>query len=79
MLAEGMRPIYALGECEIDLARRELRVQGAAVPIGRRFTEGCDAADVKAVKGLLDSVQQGERLAKKPISPVCSRSANRYN
>jgi hypothetical protein len=26
MLAAGDRPIYASGECEIDLARRELRV-----------------------------------------------------
>lgn len=39
MLAEGVRSIYASGECEIDLARRELRVQGAAVPIGGRAFE----------------------------------------
>jgi DNA-binding winged helix-turn-helix (wHTH) protein len=36
MLAEGIRPIYASGECEIDLARRELRVLGSPVPIGGR-------------------------------------------
>ena len=31
-----MRPIYASGECEVDLVRRELRVHGAPVPIGGR-------------------------------------------
>ncbi|MGA8758372.1 MAG: winged helix-turn-helix domain-containing protein [Stellaceae bacterium] len=30
------RPIYASGECEVDLVRRELRVHGAPVPIGGR-------------------------------------------
>ncbi|HTV27529.1 MAG TPA: winged helix-turn-helix domain-containing protein [Xanthobacteraceae bacterium] len=39
MPAGGLRPVYASGECEIDLARRELRVQGAAVPIGGRAFE----------------------------------------
>jgi predicted ATPase/DNA-binding winged helix-turn-helix (wHTH) protein len=32
----GIRPIYASGECEVDLVRRELRVHGAPVPIGGR-------------------------------------------
>src|SRR5499427_9917804 len=36
MLAEGNRPVYASGDCEIDLARRELRVLGSPVPIGGR-------------------------------------------
>jgi predicted ATPase/DNA-binding winged helix-turn-helix (wHTH) protein len=39
MLADSARPIYALGECEIDVGRRELRVQGATVPIGGRAFE----------------------------------------
>src|SRR5262249_12159362 len=39
MLAENIRPIYAAGECEIDLARRELRVHGSPVPIGGRAFE----------------------------------------
>src|SRR5215472_15428318 len=39
MLAESIRPIYASGECEIDLARRELRVLGSPVPIGGRAFE----------------------------------------
>ena len=39
MLAGGDRPVYASGECEIDLARRELRVLGAAVPVGGRAFE----------------------------------------
>ena len=39
MLAEDVRPIYASGECEIDLARRELRILGSAVPVGGRAFE----------------------------------------
>src|SRR5271156_137463 len=39
MLAVGDRPVYASGECEIDLARRELRILGSAVPIGGRAFE----------------------------------------
>jgi predicted ATPase/DNA-binding winged helix-turn-helix (wHTH) protein len=35
----GTRPIYASGECEIDLARRELRVLGSPVPVGGRAFE----------------------------------------
>jgi DNA-binding winged helix-turn-helix (wHTH) protein len=34
-----IRPVYTSGECEIDLARRELRVLGAPVPIGGRAFE----------------------------------------
>jgi non-specific serine/threonine protein kinase len=32
----GREPIFQSGECEIDLARRELRLRGANVPIGSR-------------------------------------------
>src|SRR5215831_12389887 len=39
MLAESIRPIYASGECEIDSARRELRVLGSPVPVGGRAFE----------------------------------------
>jgi non-specific serine/threonine protein kinase len=39
MLAERLRPVYASGECEIDLARRELRVVGSPVPVGGRAFE----------------------------------------
>jgi predicted ATPase/DNA-binding winged helix-turn-helix (wHTH) protein len=39
MLAEGIRPVYASGECEIDLARGELRVHGSPVPVGGRAFE----------------------------------------
>ena len=34
--SKGIRPIYASGECEIDLVRRELRIHGSPVPIGGR-------------------------------------------
>ena len=36
MLAAADRPIYACGECEIDLASRELRILGSTVPLGGR-------------------------------------------
>src|SRR5262249_51848770 len=36
MLAASDRPVYASGECEIDLARRELRILGSTMPIGGR-------------------------------------------
>src|ERR1700709_1194100 len=39
MLTEVVRPIYASGECEIDLARRELRILGSPVPVGGRAFE----------------------------------------
>jgi predicted ATPase/DNA-binding winged helix-turn-helix (wHTH) protein len=39
MLAEVVRPVYASGACEIDLARRELRILGTAVPVGGRAFE----------------------------------------
>jgi DNA-binding winged helix-turn-helix (wHTH) protein len=37
--SEEIRPVYASNECEIDLARRELRVLGAPVPVGGRAFE----------------------------------------
>lgn len=39
MLTEAVRPIYASGECEIDVARREIRVLGSPVPVGGRAFE----------------------------------------
>jgi predicted ATPase/DNA-binding winged helix-turn-helix (wHTH) protein len=39
VLAEGIRRVYASGECEIDLARRELRVLGSPAPVGGRAFE----------------------------------------
>jgi len=38
MLA-GLQSIFASGECEIDLARRQLRVLGSPVPVGARAFE----------------------------------------
>src|SRR6201988_272333 len=38
-MLENTRPVYASGECEIDLARRELRVRGSPVPVGGRAFE----------------------------------------
>src|SRR5262245_33568504 len=39
MPAEAARLVFASGECEIDLARRELRVLGSRVPMGGRAFE----------------------------------------
>jgi DNA-binding winged helix-turn-helix (wHTH) protein len=36
---ESIRLVHASGECEIDLARRELRVLGSLVPDGKRAFE----------------------------------------
>ena len=38
-LEGSIRPVYASGGCEIDLARRELRVLGSPVPVGARAFE----------------------------------------
>ncbi len=42
MPSESVRPVYASGECEIDLGRRELRISGSRVPIGGRTFEIID-------------------------------------
>ena len=39
MPVEDIRPVYAADACEIDLARRELRVFGSPVPVGGRAFE----------------------------------------
>ena len=39
MLGADVRPIYASGECEIELARRGLRILGSPVPVGGRAIE----------------------------------------
>ena len=39
MPSEDIRPVYAADVCEIDLARRELRVLGSPVPVGGRAFE----------------------------------------
>jgi predicted ATPase/DNA-binding winged helix-turn-helix (wHTH) protein len=36
MLVDGVRAVYASGECEIDLVRRELRVRGSPARLGGR-------------------------------------------
>ena len=40
---EGIRLVYASGGCEIDLARRELRILGSPVPVGGRAFEIVEA------------------------------------
>ncbi len=39
MLGRGVQSIYASDACEIDLARRELRILGSPVPVGQRAFE----------------------------------------
>jgi len=39
MLAQGRQPAYDSGECEVDLVRRELWIDGVLVPIGGRAFE----------------------------------------
>src|SRR5271167_3487872 len=39
MVPGDVQSVYASGQCEIDLARRELRVLGSPVPVGGRAFE----------------------------------------
>jgi predicted ATPase/DNA-binding winged helix-turn-helix (wHTH) protein len=39
MAGKDQRSVYVSGNCEVDLARREIRVQGATVPLGSRAFE----------------------------------------
>ena len=50
MLAEGIPPIFTSGACEIDLSHRELRVHGAAVPLGGRAFEIVEVLALSAGK-----------------------------
>src|SRR6202789_1089026 len=64
MSPEDIRPVYASGDCEIDLARRELRVLGSPVPIGGRAFEGIEvlagsAGQLVTKNELLDRIWPG--------------------
>jgi DNA-binding winged helix-turn-helix (wHTH) protein len=64
MIAEGIRPIYASGDCEIDLARRELRVLGSPVPVGGRAFEFIEvlaqsAGELVTKDGLMNRIWPG--------------------
>ncbi len=61
---ESIRLIHASGECEIDLARRELRVLGSAVPVGGRAFEIIEvlarsAGELVAKDELMDRIWPG--------------------
>ena len=60
----SVRLVHASGECEIDLARRELRVQGSPVPIGGRAFEIIEvlarsAGEVVSKTELMNSIWPG--------------------
>ena len=57
----GQRPIYAFAGWEIDLARRELRLQGAPVPLGGRTFEVI-AALVQSAGELVPKADLTERV-----------------
>ena len=61
---ENIRLVHASGECEIDLARRELRVLGSAVPVGGRAFEIIEvlarsAGEVVTKDELMDRIWPG--------------------
>src|SRR5579862_7219891 len=61
---EQPRLIHASGECEIDLARRELRVSGSFVPVGGRAFQIIEvlagsAGELVTKDALLDRVWSG--------------------
>jgi DNA-binding winged helix-turn-helix (wHTH) protein len=64
MPSEDVGPVYASGECEIDLARRELRVRGSRVPVGGRAFEIIEvlarsAGELVAKDDLIDRIWPG--------------------
>ncbi|HUB50142.1 MAG TPA: winged helix-turn-helix domain-containing protein, partial [Acetobacteraceae bacterium] len=61
---EHIRLVHASGECEIDLARRELRVRGSAVPVGSRAFEFIEilarsAGEIVTKDELMDRIWPG--------------------
>jgi predicted ATPase/DNA-binding winged helix-turn-helix (wHTH) protein len=61
---EQTRLVHASGECEIDLARRELRVLGSAVPVGGRAFEVIEilaraAGEIVTKDELMDRIWPG--------------------
>jgi predicted ATPase/DNA-binding winged helix-turn-helix (wHTH) protein len=61
MPAEGIRPVYVSGDCEVDLARRELRILGSPVPVGGRAFEMIEVL-VQSVGQLVAKDELMERL-----------------
>ncbi|HUB49948.1 MAG TPA: hypothetical protein VMB73_33670 [Acetobacteraceae bacterium] len=56
---ENVRLVHVSGECEIDFARRELRVLGSPVLIGGRAFEIIEVLARSAGTGLYDRFTQG--------------------
>jgi predicted ATPase/DNA-binding winged helix-turn-helix (wHTH) protein len=61
---EHIRLVHASGECEIDLARRELRVLGSPVPVGGRAFEVIEilarsAGEIVTKNELMDRIWPG--------------------
>jgi predicted ATPase/DNA-binding winged helix-turn-helix (wHTH) protein len=61
MQVESTRPTYASGDCEIDLARGELRIGGLFVPMGRRTFEFLEVL-VEAVGQLVSKDELMNRI-----------------
>jgi predicted ATPase/DNA-binding winged helix-turn-helix (wHTH) protein len=64
MPPQSQRPVYQSGECEIDLARRELRASGTPVPVGGRAFEILEvlvlsAGQLVTKNALMDRVWHG--------------------
>ena len=58
------QPVYRAGECEVDFARRELRVRGKPVPIGMRALQilgalAKSAGGMASKEDLFDAVWPG--------------------
>src|SRR6202045_103861 len=64
MSSPGIGAVYVSGECEIDLARRELRVLGSPVPVGGRAFEFIEvlaesAGELVTKDGLMNRIWPG--------------------
>ena len=69
---EKIRLVHASGECEIDLARRELRVLGSPVPVGGRAFEiievlGRSAGELVTKNELIDRIWPGSIVSENTL------------
>jgi DNA-binding winged helix-turn-helix (wHTH) protein len=70
---EHIRLVLASGECEIDLARRVLRVLGSAVPVGGRAFEVIEilarsAGEIVTKNELMDRIWAGAIVTENTLS-----------
>ena len=76
---ESIRLVHASGECEIDLARRELRVLGSPVPVGGRAFEVIEvlarsAGEIVTKDELMDRIWPGAIVTENTMRVLSPRA-----